>query len=178
MAQQTWIKFLKLKQNSLILKIEVTYNRYMNVQKGTKDKYIFGENTTFKQETHGPHFAHLRNQFKWAKLWLYHNIDLGEEKPIISFSRFEWFLFIKPWVPITQIGLKLAQWFFRRFLNFVNVFLRFHYYCISPWKRAWPFIWKSLNPLQLMMLCAKFGWNWSSGSGEEDENVKSLQTDR
>ena len=28
------------------------------------------------------------------------------------------------------------------------------------------------------MLCAKFGWNWPSGSGEEDENVKSLQTDR
>ena len=25
------------------------------------------------------------------------------------------------------------------------------------------------------MLCAKFGWNWPSGSGEEDENVKSLQ---
>ena len=22
------------------------------------------------------------------------------------------------------------------------------------------------------MLCAKFGWNWPSGSGEEDENVK------
>ena len=28
-----------------------------------------------------------------------------------------------------------------------------------------------------MMFCAKFGWNWPSGSGEEDENVKSLQTD-
>lgn len=27
------------------------------------------------------------------------------------------------------------------------------------------------------MLCAKFGWNWLSGSGEEVENVKSLQTD-
>ena len=27
------------------------------------------------------------------------------------------------------------------------------------------------------MLCAKFGWNWSGGSGEEDENVKKLQTD-
>ena len=25
------------------------------------------------------------------------------------------------------------------------------------------------------MLLAKFGWNWSSGSGEEDENVKSLR---
>ena len=28
------------------------------------------------------------------------------------------------------------------------------------------------------MLCTKFGWNWPSGSGEEVENVKSLQTDR
>ena len=25
------------------------------------------------------------------------------------------------------------------------------------------------------MLCAKFGWNWPSGSGEEEENVKSLR---
>ena len=28
------------------------------------------------------------------------------------------------------------------------------------------------------MLCAMFGWNWPSGSGEEVENVKSLQMDR
>jgi hypothetical protein len=27
------------------------------------------------------------------------------------------------------------------------------------------------------MICAKSGWNWPSGSGEEVENVKSLQTD-
>jgi hypothetical protein len=27
------------------------------------------------------------------------------------------------------------------------------------------------------MLCAKFGQNWSSDSGEEVKNVKSLQTD-
>ena len=27
------------------------------------------------------------------------------------------------------------------------------------------------------MLCAKFGYNWPSGSGEEVENRKSLQTD-
>ena len=27
------------------------------------------------------------------------------------------------------------------------------------------------------MLCAKFGWNWRSSSGEEDENVESIQTD-
>ena len=35
---------------------------------------------------------------------------------------------------------------------------------ISPWKRAWPYIWTNLNPLR--MLCAKFGWNRPSGSGK------------
>ena len=52
-----------------------------------------------------------------------------------------------------------------------------HFVIISPWKRAGPFIWTNLNPLHPRMLCAKFDWNWPSGSGE-DENVKSLQTDR
>ena len=37
-----------------------------------------------------------------------------------------------------------------------------------PWKRAGPFIWKNLNPLHPRIHdCAKFGWNWLSGSGEE-----------
>ena len=45
---------------------------------------------------------------------------------------------------------------------------------ISPWKKAGPFIWTNLNPLHPRMLCAKFGWNWLSGSREEDKNVKSL----
>ena len=49
-----------------------------------------------------------------------------------------------------------------------------YFVIISPWKRAGPFIWTNFNPLHPKMLCAKF---WSSGSGEEDENVKSLQTD-
>ena len=42
----------------------------------------------------------------------------------------------------------------------------------------WFFIWRNFNPYLPWMLFAKFGWNWPSGSGEEDENVKSLQTDR
>ena len=43
----------------------------------------------------------------------------------------------------------------------------FSFFIISPWKRALPFIWiTNLNPLNLRMLCAKFGWNWSSGSWE------------
>ena len=60
-----------------------------------------------------------------------------------------------------------------------------YFVIISPWKRAGPLIWKNLNPLHLRMLCAKFGWNWPSSSGEEDENVKKFtdgqtgrQTDR
>ena len=54
------------------------------------------------------------------------------------------------------------------------------YFCCfvitSPWKRAGPFILKkNLSPLHLRMHCAKFCWNWPSGSGEEDENVNSLR---
>ena len=52
-----------------------------------------------------------------------------------------------------------------------------YFIIISPWKRVGPFIWTNLNPLHLRMLCAKFGWNCPNGSGEQDENVKSLQTD-
>ena len=59
----------------------------------------------------------------------------------------------------------------------LSMYFRF-FVIISPWKKAGPFIWTNLNPLYPKMLCAKFGWNWPSGSGEEDENVKSLQTDR
>ena len=29
------------------------------------------------------------------------------------------------------------------------------------------FIWRNLNPLRPRMLCAKIGWNWLSGSGED-----------
>ena len=60
-----------------------------------------------------------------------------------------------------------------------SMYFRF-FIIISPWKRAWDFIWTNLNlnPLHLWMICAKFDRNWPCSSGEEDENVKSLQTDR
>ena len=60
--------------------------------------------------------------------------------------------------------------------DFLVSSLYFKYFVIiSPWKRAWPFIWINLNHFHLRMLCYKFGWNWPSGSGV---NVKSLQTDK
>ena len=41
-----------------------------------------------------------------------------------------------------------------------------YFVIIHPWKRVGPFIWTNLNPLHPRMLCAKFCWNWPSGSGE------------
>ena len=35
-----------------------------------------------------------------------------------------------------------------------------------------------MNSLHLRMHCCKFCWNWPSGSGEEDKNVKSLRQQR
>ena len=63
--------------------------------------------------------------------------------------------------------------------DFLISSMYFHYFVIiSPWKRAGPFIWTNLNPLYPRMFCVKFGWNWPSGSGEEDENVKILRQQR
>ena len=69
-----------------------------------------------------------------------------------------------------QVWLKLALWFWENFflkfrLCFLFCFLLFRYYL--PLKRMWPF-----TP---MMLSAKFGWNWPSGSWEGNENMKSLR---
>ena len=55
------------------------------------------------------------------------------------------------------------------FYIFVNIFYYFIFIC--PWKRAGPFIWTNLNPLYPRMPCAKFSWNWLSGSGEEDFEI-------
>ena len=57
------------------------------------------------------------------------------------------------------------------FFDFVNVFFVFRNYLPLEQGRALH-LKKNLNPLYPRMLCAKFGWNWPSGSGEEDENVK------
>ena len=62
---------------------------------------------------------------------------------------------------LCQVRLKWAKWFWRRFLNFVNMFSLFH-----------------LNSLYPRMLCAMYCWNWPSGSGEEEENVKSWRQQR
>ena len=62
--------------------------------------------------------------------------------------------------------------------DFKKISVYFYYFAIiSPCRRVLPFIWTNLNPLPPRMICGKFGWNWPSSSGEEVENVKSLQRD-
>ena len=95
---------------------------------------------------------------------------------------FCYFVIISPWIkvgtfiwknlgpyhPLLQVWLKFDQWFWwRRFVNFVNVFSLFHY-------KLGPFIWTNLNPFQQRMLSAWFAWNWISGSGEEDFLISSM----
>ena len=51
---------------------------------------------------------------------------------------------------------------------FLSSSMYFSYFIIiSPWIRG-PIFWTNLNSLHPRILCAKFGWNWPSGSGEED----------
>ena len=55
----------------------------------------------------------------------------------------------------------------------LSIYFR-HFEIISLLKRAGPFIWTNLNPHHPRMLCAKFGWNWLLGSGEEDFHISSM----
>ena len=67
---------------------------------------------------------------------------------------------------LCQVWLRFAQWFWRSFVISINVFSLF---CNNlPLEKARPFIWITLNPLHLRMLCAKFCWNWLCGSWKED----------
>ena len=117
-------------------------------------------------------------KFAWLKLAQWFFI-----RRFLNWKRVLPLTFKQTWIPFTQgcfvsIWLKLAQWFWgRRFSNFINVFSLIGNHLPLEQDVA-----LHLNKLEYfhhpMMLCAKFGWNWPSDSGEEDENVKSLQTDR
>ena len=62
--------------------------------------------------------------------------------------------------------------------DFSNLLMYFrNFEIISLWKRSGLFIWTSwtnLNPFHSTMHCAKFSWNWPSGSGEDDYLILSM----
>ena len=76
-----------------------------------------------------------------------------------------------PYDALCQVWLKLEEWFYRgfRFLNIVDAFLVCHNYLLLERDKALQL--KKLEFLYLRMCCAKFGWNWPSGSWEYLKNV-------
>ena len=84
--------------------------------------------------------------------------------------------FPSPKDALCQVWLKLALWFLRRrFLKFVNVFSPFPYY-LPLEKGGVLHLNKLESPSPKNALCQVW-LKLASGSWEEDENVKSLQTD-
>ena len=78
----------------------------------------------------------------------------------------------KTWIPFTQgcfmlslieIGTVSLE---KRNFKFCQCLFRY-FVIISPWGRAWAFIWTKLHPLYQRILCAMFVWNRPSGSGED-----------
>ena len=79
-----------------------------------------------------------------------------------------------------QTLIHFTQGTFARSLVLEKVFkISSLYFClitiVSLWKTARPFIWTKLNFHHPRILCAKWSWNWLSGYGKEDENVKCLR---
>ena len=102
--------------------------------------------------------------------------DSGEEDFLISSMYFRYFVIISPWkragptwISFTRRCILPSLVEIGSVVLFKILSMYFYYLVIiSPWKREGPFIWTKLNPLHPRLLCAKFGWNWPSGSGEED----------
>ena len=94
------------------------------------------------------------------------NLLFKGEKPIISFFIMKWSLFVKPWVPFTQGCLKASLVEIDPMVrsgeeDFQILSMYFcHLVIISPWNRAWPFIWKNLNPLHPRDWLKLAQWFW------------------
>jgi hypothetical protein len=102
-----------------------------------------------------PKYSNIRYLIKWDPLYL--PLKRGYPLPLKTLES------SPSKDDFCQVGLKLAQWFWRRFKM-----TPFHFYIfviISPLKRTWPFIWTYLNSLHPRIICTKFDSVWPTGSG-------------
>ena len=107
----------------------------------------------------------------------------GEEDFLNSSIYFHYFVIISPWKRIgpsyEKTRILFTQGYFvpsfveidplileKKILKFVNVFSQFCNYLPLEQDRALHF--NKLESLHPKMICAKCGWDWPSGSGEED----------
>ena len=136
------------------------------------------------------HITHLRNQFKSINTFVPcydYTITLIKRKTPIFFLRIKWsFMCKKLESPplkdaMCQVWLKLAQWFWRRFLKFFKYFLLFCHYL--PLEKDGHFIWKKLDfPLPKDTLCQiqlkLIQWSRKRGQKCEKFTITTLTTER
>ena len=119
------------------------------------------------------HLAHLRKQLKSINTYDYIiTLFKRRKKPLLSLWELNGSSFEQNWVPFTQgcfvpSLFKIGPVGLDDFLNsIINVFSLFRIYL--PLEKGGALLWTNLNPLHPRMLCARFGWNWLIGFGEED----------
>ena len=112
-----------------------------------------------------------------------------EDKFYILSIYFRYFVIISPWKragptylnklespshldALCQVWWKLGEWFWTRSFFLYRKFFFFFFFLLFrnylSLIKGGALIWTKLNPLHSRMLCARLGWNWQSGSGEED----------
>ena len=128
------------------------------------------------------HIAHMRKQFESINTYDYIiTLNKRRQKNPLTLREYVGSSFEETWIPFTQ-GCFVSRLFeIANWLSgsgeedFLISSMDFCYFVIiSPSKRAGLFIWRNLNPLHSRMHCVKFGWNWPSGSGEEDFKIPSM----
>ena len=129
---------------------------------------------TQKKENKRPmgHIAHLRKQFKSINTYDY-IITLfkrSKKNNIINFMTINGSLLEQTWI-LFNLGCfvpSLVEIASASGEDFLISSMYFRYICnYLPLEKCGDFIWINLNPLQPRMDCVKFGWNWTSGSGED-----------
>ena len=151
--QQILFQTVKEKEWEKRARKKLANHKYVNINTFDSQK---------KQEAHGPQRSAEKTSWKSTNIYKYHNVD--SEKKGFSFEQ--------TWIPITQ-GCTVAG-----LIEIGPVVLEKKIFLISstyfrcfvikpPWKRAGPFIWTILSPFHQRIYCARFGWNWSSGSWKD-----------
>ena len=81
-------------------------------------------------------------------------------------------------IPAIFFSVLLSPFWEKKVQSFIKICIPLTHRCTAKLDYNWPsgsgcgpLFEKTLNPLYPSMLCAKFGWNYYSGSGE-DEHVK------
>jgi hypothetical protein len=127
--------------NSLYLRIICTKFYWNWLASSGEEDFFFNANTTYYNGF--PYCGPSRPRVPWlVQTWIY----------IISESFY---------ANMSSSGSVFSE----KILNAPTHFCIF--VIISPLKRTWPLICKTLNSLYLRMICTKFYWNWLAGSRED-----------